>query len=111
MYVFYVCVCVFVCVCVDVCMWMFVSCWHSHKWACIVEQVMSNNVHKMCVCLCAVQALTQMGLQPIMEHVTSDGLFSVDMCIELGQCRFAVEANGPSHYTATSPHRLLGNKV
>eukprot|EP00983_Pelagomonas_calceolata_P125755 1161233-Pelagomonas_calceolata.AAC.16 len=46
-----------------------------------------------------------------MEHITADSLFSVDMVIQLGHCKLAVEANGPSHYTATSPHRLLGNKV
>jgi len=57
------------------------------------------------------EAFTRMGLQPSMEHITADSLFSVDMVIQLGHCKLAVEANGPSHYTATSPHRLLGNKV
>ncbi|KAF5839328.1 hypothetical protein DUNSADRAFT_1105 [Dunaliella salina] len=57
------------------------------------------------------EALTRMGLQPRMEHITVDSLFSVDMVIQLGRCKLAVEANGPSHYTATSPSWLLGNKV
>jgi len=30
---------------------------------------------------------------------------------QAGGCKLAIEANGPTHFTATAPHRMLGNKV
>jgi len=65
----------------------------------------------VCAALVLAQVLKHMGLNPEMEHITADKLFSVDMVIHLGGYKLAIEANGPSHYTATQPPRLLGNKV
>lgn len=55
--------------------------------------------------------LADMGLQPRMECMTQDRLFSIDMAVTVAGQLVAIEANGPSHYTSTLPRRLLGNKV
>ncbi len=49
--------------------------------------------------------LDGMGLAHAIEHVTQDGLFSIDLALLDG--RVAVEVDGPFHYSANT-HCALG---
>ena len=57
----------------------------------------------------------QMGLKCHPEWMTPDGLFSIDIMVELPASnkegaseRVAVEVDGPSHFTSTRPYKTLG---
>ena len=74
------------------------------SWMNIVQQTTESNsqmkVH---------DALCRLGL-PLCnsEQVTDDGLFSVDVMLQLEDGRrVAVEFDGPCHYSSTSPYRVL----
>ncbi|KAJ9507960.1 hypothetical protein QJQ45_021287, partial [Haematococcus lacustris] len=58
-----------------------------------------------------LQALQDMGFRPHLESMTSDGLFSIDLCLQLEGRQLAIEYNGPWHYSASSPCRLTGSKL
>ena len=52
-----------------------------------------------------------MGFNPIMEYRTADGLFSMDMVILYKGHRIAVEVDGPSHFSANTPHFPTGHTL
>ncbi|GFH25344.1 RAP domain-containing protein, partial [Haematococcus lacustris] len=58
-----------------------------------------------------LQALSDMGLEPQIERKTRDWLFSIDVCLKLGDVLVAVEVNGPLHYSASLPWRPTGKKL
>ncbi|KAJ9522724.1 hypothetical protein QJQ45_019871 [Haematococcus lacustris] len=69
------------------------------------KQVISDYQQKV------LQALSDMGLEPQIERKTRDWLFSIDVCLKLGDVLVAVEVNGPLHYSASLPWRPTGKKL
>lgn len=58
-------------------------------------------------------ALHRMGLSSAAEWTTPDGLFAVDMLVQLpkGGSTVAVEVDGPTHFTRNRPYRELGATI
>lgn len=56
-------------------------------------------------------ALASLGTNPRPEVLTKDGMFRVDISLVWDGRRFAVEADGPHHFTLSRPHRPLGRAV
>jgi hypothetical protein len=53
--------------------------------------------------------LAAMGLNPVAEGVTKDGMFSVDIIVNYRGCAVAVEVLGPDHYTANTVRMNTAN--
>lgn len=57
------------------------------------------------------QALLHQGHKPLMEHITADGLFSIDIAVSVKGMRVAVEVDGNQHFTSGPPHEPLGTTL
>ncbi|GBF98076.1 hypothetical protein Rsub_10304 [Raphidocelis subcapitata] len=58
-----------------------------------------------------VAALRALGADPSLEVLTRDGMFRVDAAVTWRGRRYAVEADGPHHFTLSRPYRPLGRTV
>ncbi len=74
--------------------------WVHKAWSCVTVSHFQREL---------AQALATMGLAPRLEYATEDGLFLVDVAVHKGRLRFAVEADGPQHFSRNAPHAPLGH--
>ena len=73
-----------------------------NSWTASVEATSPSRLQK------AVQrALRGMDLEPQSEVCTEDGLFSVDIMVEVEGRRVGVEVDGPTHFTCVEPYSVL----
>lgn len=62
-----------------------------------------------------VASLRRLGWDPHVEHITRDGLFSIDVALQASSrgrhVRIALEVDGPSHFTINRPWRMMGESL
>ena len=73
-----------------------------NSWVASVGTVTSSELQKA-----VYRALRRMDLAPEHEGHTGDGLFSVDVMVEVEGRQVGVEVDGPSHFTAVEPYTVL----
>ncbi len=74
--------------------------WVHKAWSCVTISHFQREL---------AQALAAMGLAPRLEYATDDGMLLVDVAVQKGRLRFAIEADGPQHFSRNPPHGPLGH--
>eukprot|EP01023_Acetabularia_acetabulum_P003397 TRINITY_DN11427_c0_g1_i5.p2 TRINITY_DN11427_c0_g1~~TRINITY_DN11427_c0_g1_i5.p2 ORF type:complete len:164 (-),score=25.09 TRINITY_DN11427_c0_g1_i5:46-537(-) len=57
------------------------------------------------------QVLNEMEMEPNMQSEIVSGLIRADIVVNFSDCQFAVEVDGPWHFTKNKPHFPLGQTL